>query len=587
MKKYDLNQALKEKAAKEALNNSANSNGEIKLDDVSRVKVLSPGRKVFKRFIRNRLAVVGSVILIVMFAFAFIGPLFYPYGQKEVFHKHDVFNDNYAQAQVNTSFTGMTVDESVSIPNKIKNMMNTNIAVMDELGVDEYYMVLDGNKETDKFDGNIYIFNRSGEHLCLLSKAKTEKLIDSAGVDDISVGNVMKAGGVKFNDNAKKYLFDAGVDESALSAAVLEAYNSKTSEIEFNGIIIKIDPQDKMSYSITAVLEHISYVQGVAAKGEDFESALESAIEDGELRFEHDGTSYALVKNGGAGKQDSASYSVFSFAAPADAMIFTRYAFDRYNVENEVSDDVRTSALYTAATGKDSFTVGDATYRVDYRLKGVASAEGETAEDGEYIIVYGSDGVEVGEFNVLSIKRYSGQDTIEYEMKQFISGIIADMESKHLYESSFVYEIPAQNEDGMIAYDEEGNVIKSEAHFTVTKTNTGAFVFKCDQIKYLIDRFASPTWEHVLGTDGDGFDVLARIMSGGRVSLMVGFVVIIIESILGIIMGGLAGYYGKWVDMIIMRLVDIFYCIPSLPILIIIGVMMDAQGLTPYVRLIV
>ena len=80
----------------------------------------------------------------------------------------------------------------------------------------------------------------------------------------------------------------------------------------------------------------------------------------------------------------------------------------------------------------------------------------------------------------------------------------------------------------------------------------------------------------MLGTDGDGFDVLARIMYGGRVSLMVGFVVVFIETMLGVIMGGIAGYFGGWVDNLIMRLVDIFYCIPSLPIMIILGALMDA-----------
>ena len=80
MSSYNLNEVLKEKAAQEQQHND--HPGEKTLDDLSRVKVLSPGRKVFKRFIRNRLAVCGSILLITMFVFSFIGPLFYPYGQK-------------------------------------------------------------------------------------------------------------------------------------------------------------------------------------------------------------------------------------------------------------------------------------------------------------------------------------------------------------------------------------------------------------------------------------------------------------------------------------------------------------------------
>ena len=58
---------------------------EMHLDDARRIKVLSPGMLVFKRFIRNKLAVVGLAILLFMFSFSFLGPLFSPSGQIEVF----------------------------------------------------------------------------------------------------------------------------------------------------------------------------------------------------------------------------------------------------------------------------------------------------------------------------------------------------------------------------------------------------------------------------------------------------------------------------------------------------------------------
>ena len=64
--------------------------------------------------------------------------------------------------------------------------------------------------------------------------------------------------------------------------------------------------------------------------------------------------------------------------------------------------------------------------------------------------------------------------------------------------------------------------------------------------------------QHWLGTDGNGMDMLTRLMYGGRVSLIIGFIVVIISGALGIIMGGIAGYFGKWVDNLIMRIVDVF-----------------------------
>ena len=51
-------------------------------------------------------------------------------------------------------------------------------------------------------------------------------------------------------------------------------------------------------------------------------------------------------------------------------------------------------------------------------------------------------------------------------------------------------------------------------------------------------------------------------------------------------MGGISGYFGGWVDTLIMRLVEVFYCIPSLPIMIIIGAYLDAEQVNPYVRLV-
>ena len=81
-------------------------------------------------------------------------------------------------------------------------------------------------------------------------------------------------------------------------------------------------------------------------------------------------------------------------------------------------------------------------------------------------------------------------------------------------------------------------------------------------------------------------DMLTRLMYGGRVSLLIGFIVVIIETLLGVIMGGISGYFGGWVDNLIMRLVDIFYCIPSMPIIIILGAAMDAQRVDPSVRMV-
>ena len=94
--------------------------------------------------------------------------------------------------------------------------------------------------------------------------------------------------------------------------------------------------------------------------------------------------------------------------------------------------------------------------------------------------------------------------------------------------------------------------------------------------KTMKDNFlAAPSAEHPLGTDNQGYDVLARLMYGGRVSLIVSFMTVILLTVLGVIIGGIAGYFGGAVDNVIMRICDILMCLPGIPILLIISSAMD------------
>lgn len=95
-----------------------------------------------------------------------------------------------------------------------------------------------------------------------------------------------------------------------------------------------------------------------------------------------------------------------------------------------------------------------------------------------------------------------------------------------------------------------------------------------------INTYANPSAEHLLGTDDRAMDVFVRLMYGGRISLMIGFIVVILETVIGIVLGGLAGYFGGWVDQLIMRIVDIFSCIPTLPILLIASSVIDSWQLS-------
>ncbi|MGK2906818.1 MAG: ABC transporter permease [Desulfuromonadales bacterium] len=76
-------------------------------------------------------------------------------------------------------------------------------------------------------------------------------------------------------------------------------------------------------------------------------------------------------------------------------------------------------------------------------------------------------------------------------------------------------------------------------------------------------RLQPPGFAFPLGTDDLGRDVLVRILYGARISLLVGFVAVGIATGIGILLGAMAGYYGRWIDSLIMRFVDIMLCFPT------------------------
>lgn len=81
---------------------------------------------------------------------------------------------------------------------------------------------------------------------------------------------------------------------------------------------------------------------------------------------------------------------------------------------------------------------------------------------------------------------------------------------------------------------------------------------------------APPSAQHILGTDGNGADFLALDLYGGRVDLLIGFVDTAIVMTIGIILGGLAGYYGSWVDSVIMRACDFMLNFPFILLIIVL-----------------
>lgn len=99
------------------------------------------------------------------------------------------------------------------------------------------------------------------------------------------------------------------------------------------------------------------------------------------------------------------------------------------------------------------------------------------------------------------------------------------------------------------------------------------------------NQYQPPSAEHWLGTDSIGRDVLLRIMEAGQISLLVGLVASGVIVFIGGTLGSISGFYGRWIDTIIMRIADIFYAVPTLPILITLGSIFSSLKVPPQTRI--
>jgi len=84
----------------------------------------------------------------------------------------------------------------------------------------------------------------------------------------------------------------------------------------------------------------------------------------------------------------------------------------------------------------------------------------------------------------------------------------------------------------------------------------------------LDNQLALPSRQHLMGTDGLGRDLMTRVLYGGRISLTIGIMAMAVATVVGIAVGALAGFYGGWVDSVLMRLTDMFLAFPDLFVLI-------------------
>ncbi|MCL2079437.1 MAG: ABC transporter permease [Oscillospiraceae bacterium] len=540
-----LFQALKEKASKDAIDHSGEKAGDepLALDDTQRTKILSPGRLVVKRFFRNKLALVGLCLLIFMFVFAFLGPIFYPYYQTQIFYKFDSLLIDYASATEKSDYTLYPLPGAPDITFNVLNRFNSYITDMKAAGADEYAVTAqDGIEYTIRKHGEgVYEFfthdmNPVGTYFIDAEIASTDGTLSSFTYSSEDFGEDFKA----------------YVGEMIASGIIGEAFEYDGSEYEITRV--------RMRYTVTLLGTAMKYSD--RAPGGDFRSAVENNLDAGE--FEYEGKAYEIK---GAGK---GIYNIIEQGEDIGILIASSFVFNSYDTSVTLSEEFRTNAV-AAIYESGTFTADGNSY--------------EIYEQNGDLFIADSLGNDVAALGSYAIRRYSGQDTLPVGFKDTAQDAIEMMLATNGQIDTFIYPVQMINADGEFVFDELGDPVFEDTEFKIATRVTGEYVLRCEQITYLMDMYAPPSEQNWFGTDGDGMDILARMMYGGRISLMVGFIVVFLEIIIGVIIGGVSGFFGKWVDTLLMRVVDIFYCIPGYPILIIMGAMFDKLKMDPYQRL--
>ena len=305
--------------------------------------------------------------------------------------------------------------------------------------------------------------------------------------------------------------------------------------------------EDQQFYTYTEMSkEYVGVVRNndlryLTAPGQEFSSILQAqvllAVGKQTDTFSYKDTEYQLVSEG------ADFYSIYQKGTLL-ALAFK----DIVNEEDEdLPFDLKRAALKAYTNGETAFTSESKNYTLD---------ENGNIVDGSDVLGY------ISRFVVQSAE----------------NGVIISRDFKNNLEEAIDSGV-----EEFIYTDEEG----VEATYTINyKPDTQTWSVTQLTQTYVYDKYSSPSAEHLLGTDRNGMDMLTRLMYGGRVSLVIGFIVVFIAAFLGVILGGIAGYFGKWIDNLIMRIVDVFYCIPSTPLLIIIGAAMDNMQVDPQLRML-
>lgn len=333
-----------------------------------------------------------------------------------------------------------------------------------------------------------------------------------------------------------------GFELSVMSRGTLvSAIQNGQSSFSADGVEYAIAPLGAESWLITARMplanitsggvRYTFMPQGGASLSEALQASAIQAIESNNPVFEHEGLLYSVSQTGRR----------YTLGVSREAILASRLTISP--LASGFQADFRLLQDFEQALAMGSASFGDA-----YTIRRVG--------ESYYISLNGVDQFVASRY---SIQPAIANMIVSADMRIVIENAIAGNETEFTF-------------DG-VSYQVSGL--------------DGQYSIKTAQSTQLVSMLERPSLRHWLGTDKNGMDVVVRLMYGGRVSLLIGFVVVVIEILIGVVMGGLAGYFGKVVDMVIMRIVDTIICIPSLPLYLIVGAFMDGNKVDPGIRIYV
>lgn len=348
----------------------------------------------------------------------------------------------------------------------------------------------------------------------------------------------------------KEYQFtDAKEKEfpALAKADMILAINKDSDSFTSGDVVYTLIKEAERMYRIVQLKEvgSVMTVKGITSFNQtgdvlftdSMKEAYANAVAADGQSFEVENVTYVITKSG---KMD-----IISLAE--EVSIATTMIFHTYTKDTSLTSEFKVEAQKAIAKNQTSFEADGLTYTLEIR--------------DQSALFY------------LEGKEYASAS--EYSIKAIASDVFLSIDFKLALEQAI-----RSNKTKLAFTNELGEI----EQYVIERNHT-QYTVKREVSTQVNNTYESPSLKHWLGTDGNGMDVMTRLMYGGRISLLIGFVVVILEIVLGILIGGVSGYFGGWMDTFCMRMVDVFNCIPSMPLYIILGAIMDFMKINPSIRI--